>query len=223
MSNLIAAIDGPSASGKSTVSLQVASHLGWVHVDSGSIYRGLTWQMIREGGRLPEAIPAWLTRVNIRFINERGTIRFRLNEEDPGNNLRAEAVRSSVSAVAACPAIRTWVVDRLRELVRFGHLVMEGRDIGTVVFPDARFKFYLDANPQERARRRYLELLRMEGRSDLETVAQSLNQRDRQDTSREIAPLTAAPDAIRIDTTSMSLDTVVAAIVNNIRRELEAP
>ncbi|MCX6993370.1 MAG: (d)CMP kinase [Kiritimatiellaeota bacterium] len=219
MSNNIA-IDGPSASGKSTVSRMVAKLLGYVHVDSGAIYRALTLQIIRDGlaGASPEAIARHLSSVAMRFFVEEGAVRFTINDVDPGTAIRSLAVQEQVSAVAAIPEVRTWVGERLRSLTTFGNLVVEGRDIGTVVFPEATFKFYLDADPEERARRRHHEQQDLAGNAmNPVEVKRALLQRDACDQSRSTAPLAMAPGAYRIETTHMTIEDVVAQIVEKIR------
>lgn len=218
--HLIIAIDGPSASGKSTVSRKVAGRLGYVHVDSGAIYRALTWQIIRDGlaGALPEAIVRHLRAVTMRFFVKAGAVRFAINDDDPGSAIRSLAVQEQVSAVAAIPGVREWVGERLRSLTTFGDLVIEGRDIGTVVFPEAAFKFYLDADPEERARRRYREQQDLEeGRTDPAEVKSALLRRDACDQSRSTAPLAMAPGAYRIETTHMTIEDVAAQILAIIR------
>lgn len=216
MSNIIIAIDGPSASGKSTVSRKVAERLGYVHVDSGAIYRALTWQIIRKGlaGASPEAIVRYLPAVTMRFFVEEGAVRLTVNEVDPGPAVRSLVVQEQVSAIAAIPEVRAWVGERLRSLTTFGDLVIEGRDIGTVVFPEADFKFYLDADLEERARRRYREQQgQLEGRMDPDEVKHALLRRDAYDQSRSTAPLSRAPGAYRIETTHLTIEDVVAQIL----------
>ncbi|MBI2437480.1 MAG: (d)CMP kinase [Lentisphaerae bacterium] len=216
MSPLIIAIDGPAASGKSTVSRKVAERLDYVHVDSGAVYRALTWQIIRDGlvAAAPEAIVRHLPEVTMRFSVERRALRFTVNGSDPEPAIRSLAVQEAVSAVAAIPEVREWVGERLRSLTRFGNLVMEGRDIGTVVFPQAAFKFYLDAEPEERARRRYHEQPpQPEGRMDPVEVKRALLRRDARDQSRPTAPLAMAPGAYRIETTHLNVENVAEQIL----------
>lgn len=219
MSNTIA-IDGPSASGKSTVSRKVAEHLGYVHVDSGAIYRALTWQIIHDGltGASAEAIIRHLHLVTMRFFVEALTVRFVINDFDPGPAIRSLAVQEQVSAMAAIPEVRDWVGERLRSLTPLGDLVVEGRDIGTVVFPEAAFKFYLDADPEERSRRRYREQQGLAGdEMNPDEVKRALLRRDACDQSRSTAPLAMAPGAYRIETTHLTIDDVVARILTIIR------
>ncbi|MFH1476069.1 MAG: (d)CMP kinase [Verrucomicrobiota bacterium] len=218
--HLIIAIDGPSASGKSTVSRKVAKLLGYVHVDSGAVYRALTWQIIRAGlaGASSEIIVKYLSSITMRFFAADGAVRFTINNYDPGTAIRSLAVQEQVSAVAAIPEVRDWVGARLRSLTTFGNLVIEGRDIGTVVFPETAFKFYLDATPEERARRRYREQQNQaESQADLDEVKRALLRRDTHDQSRSTAPLAMASGAYRIETTRLAIDEVAAQILAIIR------
>lgn len=222
--HVIIAIDGPAASGKSTVSRKVAEQLGYLHVDSGAIYRALTWQVISNGlaGASPEAILRYLPSVTMSFFAENGAIRLAVNEVDPGPAIRSLAVQEQVSAIAAIPGVRTWVGERLRSLTTLGNLVVEGRDIGTVVFPEAAFKFYLDADPEERARRRYNEQQdQSKGQTNPSEVKRALLQRDAHDQSRSTAPLAMAPGACRIETTHLTIADVVAQILAIIRSSPE--
>ncbi len=218
MSRLMIAIDGPAASGKSTVSRRVAARLGWMHVDSGALYRALTWKLLRDGwaDRLPPDLPAWLAQQALECRAEAGSLRFRLGGEDPGAALRSAAVRARVSAVAAEPAVRAWVGEHLRRLTSVGPLVVEGRDIGTVVFPDARHKIYLDADPLERARRRQREQQAAGEPAALASVARELQARDARDAGRADAPLAVAPDAWRLDTTGLTLEAVIETVCARI-------
>lgn len=216
-SELIIAIDGPSASGKSTVARRVAQVLDCVHVDSGALYRGITWSAVSAGIE-PDRKPHLLSHLDccdFRFSVRDRSVRFTINGEDPWPFLRSDAVRANVSAVAAVPEIRERVVGWLRQMLRFGSLAMEGRDIGSVVFPDTPFKFYLDADPLERARRRCDELAGGE-KTDLESVRLALESRDRKDSGRDAAPLKIAEGATVIDTTRMTIDQVVSFIVDRV-------
>jgi cytidylate kinase len=196
---IVVAIDGPSASGKSTVSKRAAIDLGFTYVDSGSLYREL------------------MSRMKLEFFVENKVVLFTIDGEDPGLQLRSEPVRESVSDIAAIPDVRSFMVTHLREMVRFGNIVMEGRDIGTVVFPTTPHKFYLDADPDERARRRFEELVQMEGVRDVNEVRDSLSRRDQKDSTRKTAPLQIALGARVVNTTAMSIDEVVALIVSEVK------
>ena len=219
---LLIAIDGPSASGKSTVSRRVAGELGFVYVDSGALYRGMTWQALRKGVNVKEAgaVIEAMEAAEWDFSIENRALVFALDGEVPREELRSEPVREAVADVAVIPEVRRFIVDRLRETARFGSLVMEGRDIGSVVFPETEWKFYLDADPEERARRRALELEALEGKGDVEAVMNSLQRRDHKDTTRKTAPLQIPLGAEVINTTAMSIDEVVAHIAGKIREFL---
>lgn len=214
------AIDGPSASGKSTVARRVAQELQFAYVDSGALYRGLTWKALREGLDLarPEALIELTTRIVLDFFLRQGAVMFAIDGDEPGDQLRSEPVRERVSDVAAVPEVRAFLVRHLRNTIRFGHIVMEGRDIGTVVFPDSPCKFYLDADPEERARRRHLELARNEADSDVGKVLKSLRKRDLKDATRKTAPLQIALGAHVIDSTAMHIEQVVQLIVAHVRK-----
>ena len=216
---IIVAIDGPSASGKSTVSKRVAQELAFTYVDSGSLYRGMTWKSIREGVdvRQPLAVIDLMQRMKLEFFVDRRVVYFTMDGEDPGQQLRSEPVRESVSDIAAIPEVRAFMVDHLRSMVQFGNIVMEGRDIGTVVFPTTPCKFYLDASPEVRAQRRFKELAPVENVKDVGVVMSSLARRDQKDSTRPTAPLQIALGAKVIDSTAMSIDEVVALIVSDVR------
>jgi len=215
MSKMIIAIDGPSASGKSTVSRRVADELGFCCVDSGALYRGVTWLCLRACPQRLDAkdVLGALSHVRPEFFLDARAVRFTLNGLDSWPELRSEAVVEHVSAVAAIPGVREWVVERLRGMTVFGDLVMEGRDIGSVVFPGADFKFYLDADESERARRRLLE----NDAADLSRVKSSINRRDRIDSTRKAAPLRVAKGACVIDTTGLGVEDVVRIILDKVR------
>jgi cytidylate kinase len=215
------AIDGPAASGKSTVARRVAAALGFLYVDSGAVYRGVAWKALREGVDVhsPEALVALLASARFEFLIEDGAVRYRIDGEDPGGAIRTEEVNVAVSPVAATPRVREQVVMWLRAALRFGDLVMEGRDIGSVVFPGARHKFYLDADPEERARRRHREMVESQGAEMSEaSVGESLKRRDARDRGRATAPLRIVEGAAVVDTTHMNIDQVVEAVLAHVRR-----
>ena len=216
----VVAIDGPAASGKSTVARQVAAAVGSPYVDSGALYRGVTWLAL-ENDTDPHdeaAVVALVDGAEITFFELDGAVRFRVDGRMLDSELRTEEVNGSVSVVAALPAVRTRVVGWLRGLTRFGKLVMEGRDIGTAVFPDAPHKFYLDASPEERARRRHAEMSNESDGPAEDLVRASLQRRDKVDSSREMDPLKVADGATRIDSTGMGIEDVVAVILDRVGR-----
>ncbi len=214
----VIAIDGPSASGKSTVARKVASTLEYLYMDSGALYRGVTWEAL-ESGVNPEdeqGVLALIERMHFEFNIQNGALIFFINGRRLSGELREQVVNDNVSAVAAMAGVRKFVVDQLRSSTWYGDVVMEGRDIGTAVFPDARVKFYLDADPAERARRRHDEMLESGEQVEMGAILDSLASRDDRDRAREQDPLRCAEDAIVIDTTGMDIDQVVARILAQI-------
>ena len=214
MPNRVIAVDGPAASGKSTVARKLAAQLNYRYVDSGALYRGIAWKALAMGRdpSHPAEVIETLRTMNVEFFKAEGAVCYRIDGVEPRAEIRTERVSGAVSAVAAMPEVRTAVTQWLRDMVRFGNLVMEGRDIGTVVFPGADKKFYLDASPEERARRRHAELGPTGEVADVNGVMSSLQNRDRKDSGRSTAPLRVAEDAEVIDTTGLTIDQVVAEI-----------
>lgn len=218
MPNPVIAIDGPSASGKSTVARGVAARLGYTHVDSGSLYRAITWRVLAEGGDPadPCAVATLAGRLAVDWEVERGSVVFRVDGMSPGLALRSREVAARVSEVAAVPRVRAVVNAALRAAAEAFPVVMEGRDIGSVVFPDAACKVYLDASPDERARRRHDEA---PAQSDgVGAVRSALDERDRKDSSRRAAPLQVAEGAVVIDTTALGIEDVVNAVLEHAAR-----
>jgi len=222
--NIQVAIDGPSASGKSTVARAVARELGFVYVDSGMFYRALTRAVLRRGHRADDAAAVIETMRLCRWETsvQDGAVLLALDGEVGGAELRSPEVAEAVSEVAAIPEVRQFIVARLRETRAFGSLVMEGRDIGSVVFPSAAFKFYLDADPAERARRRLRDLAGLGASADVEQVRRSLERRDLRDQTRSEAPLQIALGAEVLDTTAMTVEEVVRHIVARVRAGMPA-
>jgi len=220
----IIAIDGPAASGKSTVAREVAKRMNCIYVDSGALYRGVTWKMIQEGVSTKNpllVLPALLkSKWNFEVCN--GAVVFTIDGINPGEALRGKEVREAVSDIAAMPAVRTFVVSRLRKLKKLGSLAMEGRDIGSVVFPKTPYKFYLDANPEERAKRRHAELVASGETEKAQEVLESLQRRDQKDSSRKTAPLKIAVGAYVIDTSGHNIEEVTRILMDRIT-ELERP
>lgn len=221
MPERVIAIDGPSASGKSTVARQVAARLGRLYVDSGAVYRGVTWKALRDGVPTDNAerVAALLEGMDIRFFVAEGAVRFRIDGIEPGAELRTAALNEHVSKIAAMPAVRVKVVGWLREMTKLGALVMEGRDIGTAVFPQARFKFYLNASAEERARRRHAEIESGADKASMTAVKESLKRRDTIDSGRKMDPLRVAEGAEVIDSTAMGIAEVVELIAGRIKAE----
>ena len=219
MPNKVIAVDGPAASGKSTVARKLAARLGYMYVDSGALYRGIAWKVLEMGRdpSKPADVLEALGNMKVEFFVAEAAVRARIDGFEPRAEIRTERVSSSVSAVAAMPEVRLVVTKWLQEMTRFGNLVMEGRDIGTVVFPMAAAKFYLDASPEERARRRHAELNPVGESADVHGVLSSLQRRDQKDSDRKTAPLCIAADAQVIDTTGLTIDAVVAEVESRIK------
>jgi cytidylate kinase len=219
MTGPVITVDGPSASGKSTVARRVAAAMGYRHVDSGALYRSVTRQVLDAGIRPddPAAVTALLRVLTVDMEAVDGEILFLFEGQRPGIELRSPAVAASVSLVAALPDVRDWVNRALRRTPSLGGIVMDGRDIGSVVFPAAAFKFYLDASPEVRARRRFAEQVGDGAGTGLAGVLDALKRRDALDAGRREAPLAVPAGAQVIDTSALTLDEVVQVIVNRIR------
>ena len=215
MRKLIIAIDGPSGAGKGTVARAVASRLGYRHVDSGAMYRAVGWKALREGVPLDdEARVAALADGSLIVVS---TSRVIIDGVDVTREIRTPEIDRAAAAVARLPRVRTVLVARQREMGAGGQIVMEGRDIGTVVFPQADVKIYLDAAPEERARRRALDPAHSGGPAAVADVKTLLTERDRSDTTRAVSPLYAAADATVVDTTGKSVEDVVREVIAVIR------
>lgn len=213
---LVIAIDGPAASGKSSTALRVARALGIQHADSGSLYRAATLARIRAGGPPPpwneeSVLDAARTVTVVREVEH---FEPRINGERVDDDLHGPGVTAQVSAVAKMPRVREWVNARLRECATGGPIVVDGRDMGAVVFPDARLKIFLDAHPAERARRRsFQHLERLPTDEELAAEAERLSTRDRKDATQT----QRAPDAVVIDTTDLTQEAQVSRIVDLAR------
>ena len=216
----VIAIDGPSGAGKSSVSRLVGERLGFLHVDSGALYRIMTWQCLENGvdTSVPDAVAAFAEKVKIECVPEAGRIQYLVKGEEPGDRIRTPEINAHASPVATVKAVRDRVTAILRSLVAFGDLVVEGRDITTAVFPDSPARFYLTASADVRAARRQKEEVE-KGIADqsAEAVKASLLARDRIDSSRKTAPLKVPEGAIRIDTTHLPVEGVVAEIASRLR------
>jgi cytidylate kinase len=213
----IIAIDGPAGSGKSSTARAVARALHFAHVDSGAVYRAITLIALDTLGppdtwNEEDAVAAARARP-VRVNATAGEFEVWIGGLSVEPAIRKERVTAEVSRIAAMPAVRGYVNQLLREAARYGGVVMDGRDIGTVVFPDADVKVFLDAHPEERARRRLLEKGETTGEHDVRRESQALQLRDHRDSTRTEAPLARAPDAILIDTSKLDFEHQVARVV----------
>lgn len=202
------AIDGPSGAGKSSLAKRLAKELGYVYVDTGAMYRSIGLYGMRAGADLKDeaAMAALLPDIRIRLAYQDGSQHIFLNEEDVSEAIRAEEVGMAASSVSPHPPVRAFLLDTQREMARSQNVLMDGRDIGTVVLPDATVKIYLTASSKARAQRRQKELLEKGMKADFETVLKDIEQRDWQDTHRETAPLRQAEDAVLVDTSELDFE-----------------
>ena len=224
MSIYSVAVDGPSGAGKSTLSKAVARELGIVYVDTGAIYRTIGYYIFREGidpkdaGAVVAALP--LIHVDMCY-SEDGLQHMLLNGEDVTEQIRLPEISMYASAVSAIPAVRDYLLEMQRDMARRSSVIMDGRDIGTVVLPDAQVKIFLTADVEVRARRRTAELELRGTPKPFEQVLEEMKQRDWADSHRDAAPLQEAEDAIKVDTTDMDFQQSKEAIMQVIRRRTQ--
>jgi len=215
---IVIAIDGPSGVGKGTIARAVAAALNYRHVDTGAMYRAVAWRALQLGVALDdERAVTGVARAAAIDASDRVVV---VDGQDVTAAIRTPEIDRASARVARIPGVRAALVERQRELGRGGAVVMEGRDIGTVVFPGAAVKIYLDASPDERARRRVHDPSH-NGCHDMATVRSELAARDESDRTRAVSPLAAAPDAHVLDTTGLSIDAVVNCVLQIVRRRLE--
>jgi CMP/dCMP kinase len=217
--NLIVAIDGPSGAGKSTLGRKLARELGLLYIDTGAMYRAVALAVTRAGVSTadPAAVAAAARRADIQLAGDPDSLQVRLDGLDVSQEIRGEQVGHTASVVSAIPEVRRELVRRQREMGERGGVVLDGRDIGTVVFPDADVKFFLTAVPEERARRRFDEERVKERDQTFEDTLADINARDRRDSSRADSPLRIADDAVVIDTTELPVEEVYRRMLELVR------
>ena len=208
---MIIAIDGPAGAGKSTIAKKVADSLGYVYIDTGAMYRAFTYELLTSSISLSdiEEINKVLEKTNIEFKNNE----IFLNNLNVTNEIRSKNVTANVSAVSAIPQVREKLVNLQRKIASESNSILDGRDIGTVVFPNAELKIFLTASVKIRALRRYNELIAKDKNIDINEIEAEIEKRDKLDSSRETSPLIKAADAIEIDTSDLSIDEVANTIL----------
>jgi len=217
---VIVAIDGPAGSGKSTVSRLVAQKLGLLYIDTGAMYRALTLKAMDRGIDIEdtEALVSMAKTTNIDLVQDLRALSVILDGTDVTSRIRTLDVTQQVKYIARVPGVRQEMVKKQRLLAEKKGAVLEGRDIGTIVFPDAQYKFYLDADFEKRVERRYKELLEAGQPVGREDIRQDIIARDRSDMMREVGPLKKADDAVSVDTTSLTIDGVVNELLSHIEK-----
>lgn len=214
----IVTLDGPAGVGKTTLAKRVAEAMGIAYMDTGAMYRTLGWKLGAQAASLDEAVLAErLAACTFSLSGSGAATVLAVNGVPVGNEIRTEEVGMLASIVAKLPAVRDALKKAQQAMGEATPLVAEGRDMGTVVFPEARCKIFLDATPQERARRRFDQLVSMGETPDLEALTEQIRQRDEQDRNRALAPLRPADDAVIVDTTSLDIDGVFEEIMRHVR------
>ena len=214
------AIDGPSGSGKSTVANVLAEKLGFIHVDTGALYRAVGLYIRNKGIRPDdeETVVSLLPEISIRLAFEDGEQKVILNGENVNGLIRTAEISAYASRVSAIPAVRAFLLDLQREIAKTNNIIMDGRDIGTVILPDATVKFFMTASDEARAERRYAELAAKGEKTTLDEVRAAMEKRDRQDSTRAVAPAVPAEDAVFIDN-SGSFDETLEKILSVIKEK----
>lgn len=218
--NISVAIDGPSAAGKSTIAKMVAEKENFIYIDTGAMYRCVAYYCLTQKIDLNDekAVEQAIEHIQIRLTPDNKVY---LNDEDVSNQIRQDQVSLGASCVSKYQAVRSFLVDEQRKMAKAGNVILDGRDIGTVVLPNADLKIYQIASVETRAKRRYLENLERGLDADLETIKKEIEERDYQDTHREISPLKKAEDAIELDTSSLTLEEVVEQVLTLIQKAKE--
>lgn len=219
---MIITIDGPAASGKSITAKGAAERLGFLYLDTGAMYRAVTLAFLRAGVKFDDikAIESILDELKLSLVADESGSRILIGDEDVSEAIRGLNVTQNVSAVSAVSVVRKKMVQLQREVVIGKNAVVEGRDIGTVVFPDADFKFFISADVETRAKRRQKDLEKLGIKQSVDEIVEDLKQRDRKDSSRRLSPLKKSDDARVIDTTSLTINDQINIIVNQVRLKI---
>jgi len=221
MSKITIAIDGPAGSGKSTLAKMVAERLGFTYLDTGAMYRAITYLAIRKGiVDDEEAVSKFVQDLDVTLKFENGVTRVFVNGEEVTDHIRTPEVNGKVSEISAMPAVRKELVRMQQQMGKVGNIVAEGRDTTTVVFPNADVKIYLVASVDVRAERRHKEYLEKGVDIDIEEVKENLKKRDAIDSGREVSPLKKAENAIEVDTSSLSVDEEFEILIENIKKKI---
>ena len=218
------AIDGPGGAGKSTIAKAVAKELGIVYVDTGALYRTIGYY-VRQKDIDPHdrvGVPAILGEISIEVKYENGSQRVYLNGEDLGDKIRTPEMSMYASAVSAIPEVRAFLLDTQRDIARKNSVIMDGRDIGTVILPDAEVKIFMTASAECRAMRRYKELCDKGQKVRYEDVFAEMNERDHNDSTRDVAPTAAAADAVLLDNSELTFEESVKAVIAIVKEKTEA-
>lgn len=216
------AIDGPSGAGKSTVAKALAKKLGYIYVDTGALYRAIGLY-VRRAGILPEdsaGVIALLPEIDVRLAYENGEQKVLLSGEDVGSLIRTNEISAYASKVSAIPEVRTFLLELQRDMARKNNVIMDGRDIGTVILPDADVKIFMTASPEARIRRRYEELIASGQSVTPEEVAAAVHERDKNDSTRKVAPAVPAADAVFVDN-SGTFDETLANVISIIEEKIK--
>ena len=222
MKKIVVAIDGPAGAGKSTIAKLVAEKLGYAYIDTGAMYRSVAWKFLQTGKDFDEALISSLAKTMvIEFKPEASVNRVFVDGAEVTDAIRSAEVTANVSRVAAIGSVREAMVAQQRRMGESGGVLMDGRDIGTVVFPNAQLKIFLTASVEERALRRYKELMAKDQDVDLAQLKEDIASRDKQDSERAISPLRQAEDALLLDTNHMNIEQVTAKILHLVEEKAQ--